>query len=282
MAQENRINRDLFFKVCFIYFANYILRILGIDEEIVEITPTELIGFENLKKPKIFNNFLDFAAVTKSGKIILFEFKKNPLRTKDLKQAYRYFDHVHCKNKAHVDFIVITISKKGNISTYEDSPLKFKPLIIKTKMIDKQKDLSTLRDKLKHNTELDSYGCSLMITIPLFKIEESEAEIIEEMCKCIEKKNKCIPAEELDGMVLAMYFNIIEYIDEDRQEDLMEMIGLSEKIEGIIAGIKKDGEKEGRKEERKDIIDSLIDNFSSDDGSEIVVSKSTLLSMLQK
>jgi hypothetical protein len=50
------------------YFANYILKILGINEEIVEISPTELIGLESISKPKIFNNFLDFAAITKSGK----------------------------------------------------------------------------------------------------------------------------------------------------------------------------------------------------------------------
>lgn len=250
-----------------------------------------MIGFKNLKKPKIFNNFLDFAAVTKSGKIILFEFKKNALRTKDLEQSFDYFKHFYCKNKGHVDFIIITISDKGNISTYDNRPLMFYPLIIKTKMIDKQKDLSTLRDKLKHNTELDSYDCSLMISLPLFKIEESEAKITEEMCKCIKKKRNCIPADELDAVVLAMYLNIVEYIDDDRQEELMEMIGLSEKIEGIIAQIRNDARNDGKKEGMEkgmekggnNVINRLIDDFSSGDESDkIVISKATLLSMLQK
>jgi len=62
MSQENRTNRDLIFKIGFIYFANYIPKILEIEEEIVEISPTELIGLESIRKPKIFNNFLDFAA----------------------------------------------------------------------------------------------------------------------------------------------------------------------------------------------------------------------------
>lgn len=140
MALENRIDRDLMFKICFMYFANYILKILEINEEIIEISPTGLIGLENIKNPKIFNNFLDFATVTKSGKLILFEFKKNTLRKKDLKQAYGYFDRVHCKNKVPVDFIIITISDKGMISSYENKPLIFCPRIIKTKTIDKQKD----------------------------------------------------------------------------------------------------------------------------------------------
>lgn len=102
--------------------------------------PNGTEGLENIKNPKIFNNLLDFAAVTKSGKLILFEFKKNTLRKKDLKQLYGYFDRVHCKNKVPVDFIIITISDKGMISSYENKPLIFCPRIIKTKTIDKQKD----------------------------------------------------------------------------------------------------------------------------------------------
>ena len=172
MSQENRINRDLMFKIRFMYFANYILKILGIEEEIVEISPTELIGLESIRKPKIFNNFLDFAAVTKSGKIILFEFKKNTLRKKDLKQAYEYFNSVHCKNKVHVDFIIITISDKGIINNYKNMPSIFCPQIIKTKTINKQKDLIILRDKFKHNCKLNLHDCSLMVTLPLFKISE--------------------------------------------------------------------------------------------------------------
>lgn len=102
--------------------------------------PNGTEGLENIKNPKIFNNLLDFAAVTKSGKLILFEFKKNTLRKKDLKQSYDYFDWVHCKNKVNIDFIIITISDRGMISSYENKPLIFCPRIIKTKTIDKQKD----------------------------------------------------------------------------------------------------------------------------------------------
>lgn len=78
--------------------------------------------------------------MTKSGKLILFEFKKNTLRKKDLKQSYDYFDRVHCKNKVNIDFIIMTISDRGMISSYENKPLIFYPRIIKTKTIDKQKD----------------------------------------------------------------------------------------------------------------------------------------------
>ena len=291
MGLEKRINRDLMFKICFMYFANYILKILGINEEIVEISPTELIGLESISKPKIFNNFLDFAAITKSGKIILFEFKKNALRTKDLKQSYKYFDRVHCKKKAHVDFIIITISDKGIISNYKNRPLIFCPQIIKTKTINKQKDLSILRDKFKHNSKISHYDCSLMIALPLFKTKESEAEITEEMCKYIKEKKDCIPYDELENMTAAMYLNIIEYIDEDKQDMLMEMIGLAEKIEGIISEIKdnarKDGEKKGRKDGekkgRKDIINRLLKKYTEDEVSKLLdMEKATLINILQK
>lgn len=283
MAQENRINRDLMFKICFMYFANFILKILEINEEIVEISPTEIIGLENLKKPKIFNNFLDFAAVTKSGKIILFEFKKNALRTKDLKQLYNYFDRVHCKKKAHVDFIIITISDKGIISSYKNKPLIFCPRIIKTKTINKQKDLSILRDKFKHNYKLNPYDCSLMIALPLFKTEESEAEITREMCEYIKEKKNCIPADEVDDVVLAMYLNIIEYIDEEKQDELMEMIGLSEKIEGVISEIENNAREDGEKKGERKIIKKLLKTFTEDEVSKILdIEKTTLLTLIHK
>lgn len=265
------------------YFANFILKILEINEKIVEISPTEIIGLENLKKPKIFNNFLDFATVTKSGKIILFEFKKNALRTKDLKQSYKYFDRVHCKKKAHVDFIIITISDKGIISSYKNKPLIFCPRIIKTKTINKQKDLSILRDKFKHNCKLNPYDCSLMIALPLFKTEESETEITREMCEYIKEKKNCIPADEVDDVVLAMYLNLIEYIDEEKQDELMEMIGLSEKIDGVISEIENNAREDGEKKGERKIIKKLLKTFTEDEVSKILdIEKTTLLTLIHK
>ena len=76
-----------------------------------------------------------------------------------------------------------------------------------------------------------------------------------------------------------MYLNILEYIDEEKQEELMEMIGLAEKIKGVIAQIEKNGEKNGE----RNIINRLIENFTSEDDTEkIIISKATLLNMMQK
>ena len=279
MSLENRINRDLIFKICFMYYANHILRILEIEEELVEISPTEVITLENIEKPKIFNNFLDFAAVTKSQKIILFEFKKNELRTRDLEQSYKYFKQVYCKNNTHVEFIIITISDKGNIDKYAEKPLVFYPQIIKTKTINKQQELSKLRYKFKHNSKLTAYDCSLMIALPLFQIEESEAEITEEMCKNIKNKKDFIPQDELDTTVLAIYLNIKEYIPEEKQEELMEMIGLTEKIEGIISQLRN----EGKKEEKRDIINKLLKKYSPEEVCQILeIEKTTLTTILKE
>ena len=51
-----------------------------------------------------------------------------------------------------------------------------------------------------------------------------------------------------------MYLNIIEYIDEEKQEKIIEMINMAEKYQGIIAQIKNEGIKEG---ERNLILQSL-------------------------
>ena len=198
---------------------------------------------------------------------------------------------MHCKKKAHVDFIIITISDKGIISSYKNRPLIFCPQIIKTKTINKQKDLSILRDKFKHNSKISPYDCSLMIALPLFKTKENEAEITEEMCRYIKEKKDCIPDGELENMTAAMYLNIIEYVGEDKQEELMGMIGLAEKIEGIISDIenaaRKDGEKKGRKEGekkgRKDIINRLLEKYTEDEVSKLLgMKKVTLFTILQE
>ena len=76
MSIEEKKNRDLFLKMCFMYFLMHILNVLGIDEEIEDILPTELITLKRKDKIKIFDDLHDFRAITKSGKIIIFEFKK--------------------------------------------------------------------------------------------------------------------------------------------------------------------------------------------------------------
>ena len=103
MSVEKTKNRDLLLKVAFRYFLSYILIIFGIEEEIVELKPIEYITMKRTNAIKIFNKFLDHCALTKSGKVILFEFKKDHIRKKDLKQACEYSRIVYCKEKKGFD-----------------------------------------------------------------------------------------------------------------------------------------------------------------------------------
>ncbi|WP_458453301.1 hypothetical protein [Methanobrevibacter sp.] len=279
MAVENKINRDLFFKICFMYFLIHILKVLGIKEEIEEILSTEIITMDTKEMPKIFDNFLDFRVLTKSGKILIFEFKKHPLTRKDLKQAYHYYDRVHCKDNVNVKLIIIVISDKGKIREYSEFDITYHPQIIKTKKFNKQKDLIDIRDKLDNDKKLNPYECSLLITFPLFQLNESESEIVEEMCKCIKEKKHCIPDDELSGITMGMYLNILEYIEVEKQEELMEMIDLTGKFEGELAKIEKKGMEKGK----RSIIARLLENHSLEEVSKILdIEKATLISILQK
>ena len=99
------------------------------------------------------------------------------------------------------------------------------------------------------------------------------------MCKYIKEKKDCIPDGELENMIAAMYLNIIEYIGEDKQEELMGMIGLAEKIEGIISDI----ENAARKDGRKDIINRLLEKYTEDEVSKLLgMKKVTLFTILQE
>ena len=256
MPIENIKNRDIFLKFCFMYFLVHILKVLGIDEEIDEILPSEQITFQKIGKEKIFDNFLDFQVLTKSGKILVFEFKKRTLTNDDLKQAFEYYDRVHCKQKADVKLIIIVLSNNGRIKEYTKLDITFHPEIIKTKSINKQKDLSIIRHKLEHNNDLTLYECSLLVALPLFELEESEADITREVCELIKYKSDCIPNEIVDEISVAMYLNIMEYVEEEKRDELLEMINMAEKVQGIIAQIKNEGRSEGRQE----IIARLLKN----------------------
>lgn len=274
MAVEHQRNRDLLVKICFMYFLVNILKALGINEEIEDILPTEKITFENVKKPKLFDNFMDFRVLTKSGKIIIFEFKKNRLTTNDLKQLYEYYKPEFCKNDQNTKSMFIVISKGGNISEYQVSNMKFCPEIVKTKEINKQKDLKIIRNKFENNRKLNSYECSLVVAFPIFELEENEDTIVEEMCNNIRDKPHCIPVEESDTIVMGMYLNILEYIVPEKQKKLMENIKMEEKTEGLIASIISQGEKlgieKGIEKGERNIIRKLLNKYSIDEISDML------------
>ena len=278
MSVEKQRNRDLFLKVCFMFYLDHILKVLGIDEEIEDILPTEKITFDNIRELKIFNHFLDFKVLTKSGKIIIFEFKKNRLTKEDFKQLYDYYKPEFCKNDGNAKSIFIVISKGGTITEYQVSDMKFCPEIIKTKEINKQKDLKVIRDKFKNNRLLTSLECSLMVAFPIFELGESEDAVVEEMCENIEDKPYCIPEEELDNVVMGMCLNICEYIEPEKQEELLEKIDMEEKVEGVIASLikigerngERNGEKKGFGKGEKSIITKLLKNYSIEEISRMI------------
>jgi len=251
------------------YFLNNILKVLGIDEEIDDILPTEMITMNKKDKLKIFNNFLDFTVITKSGKIIIFEFKKNSIRSRDLKQVFDYYRKVYCKEKIDVESILIVIPKSGNIKKYSEKDITFHPRIIKTKNINKQIEFEKIKEKFNNNEVLTEEECSLLIALPLFDLIESESEVVEKICYFIGYKKDCIPSNILNEIVMAMYLNIVEYVDDYKQNELIEVIQMAVKIEGVIAKYLKkerdEGWNEGRCEGMFDIIVRLLDKYSVED-----------------
>ena len=126
-----------------------------------------------------------------------------------------------------------------------------------------------IRNKFENNEMLTSLECSLLITLPLFELEENEAEIVEEICINIKEKMFCIPQEKLDAIIMGMYLNILEYVELDKQDELMEMIDMAARTEGVIAKMKREERTEGRTEglkqgEKNIILELLKDNTISE------------------
>ena len=78
---------------------------------------------------------------------------------------------------------------------------------------------------------------------------------VDEFCRNLAEKRDCVCDGQIDGIIMGMYLNILEYIaDEKKREELMEMIGVSEKVEGVLAQI--------RQEAKRDIINMMLENHS--------------------
>ena len=236
---------DLNFKVLFMFFVMSILELFGIDEEVDEILYNELITMEQGDILKIFHHLMDLPVLTKSGKILLFEFKKELLRTTDFKQIYTYFKKLECQENRQVIPILITIPKGGNVDSYSTQFIKFSPLVLKTKSVDIQKDLLTIRDKFNNNQMLTKKECSLIIALPFFESDEDEGELIEEFCYYIKNNKENIPQDQLKRIVMGLYFDIVGYVSEDKQQELMEMINMATVYKGVVSEIKKEGERNG-------------------------------------
>jgi predicted transposase YdaD len=106
------------------------------------------------------------------------------------------------------------------------------------------------------------------MALPLFELEESEKEITEEICTYIRDKKHCMPDDILDEIVVAMYLNIIEYIDDAKQDELMEMIDMVETYNGLISQIRNEGRNEGRNdgiiEGKREVINDLLKSLPID------------------
>ena len=78
-------------------------------------------------------------------------------------------------------------------------------------------------------------------------------------------------------MVLAMFLNIEEYVDEEKREKLLEMINMAEAYQGVISEIRNEarneGINEGRNEGRRSIISRLLKNHSVEEIAELLEMK---------
>ena len=245
MAAEHNTNRDLHFKVSFMYLVMFILEFFDIDEEIVEILPTEEITIKAGKKVSLFHDFNDMKLLTRSGKILLFEFKKYNVLTADLKQLYEYWSRLSCKYEQEIIPFLITISKKGSINFYKNKILKFFPPIFRTKLHNQEKYLNMIRDKLNNNKHLTLKESAFLSIAPIFEVGCDEGELVEEICHYIKNKKEYINSKVYEGLIIGMYLNIIEYVDEDKQENLMEMIDLMPTLTGEFGKIRQDARDEG-------------------------------------
>lgn len=250
-------NRDEYIKICELNYANTFLEVIGYNEEIDRLLPTEIIN------SKLENKFTDIRGLTKSGKIIIIEGQTDVLREPDLERYYGYFKDTFCDFLKEVKFIIACFSEGKNQRRFNaEENVCFKPIVIELKRIDGSKYLSKLIAKFKNNKELNHRDCAILVHLPLFKLPISEKEYVREICGYI-KKYPCIPEEEKSTIIPAMYLNIHYFIDDEyEQEKLLEAINMLKYCEnGLDKKIRLAREDEARKV-TEDVTEKVTEDFA--------------------
>lgn len=173
--------------------------------------------------------------MTKSGKIVIIEGHTGILREPDFGRYYTYFQDTYCDYSKNIKFIIACLSEGNNLKrSTTDENICFKPLVVELKNIDGSKYLKRLRDKFKKQVGLNHRDCGLLVHLPLFKLPITEEEYVREICGYI-KECDCIPEEEKNRIIPAMYLNIEHYIDSEfEQEKLLEAINLLKYCENAL------------------------------------------------
>ena len=83
-----------------------------------------------------------------------------------------------------------------------------------------------LPSEVKQQEELTHRDCAILVHLPLFDLPISEMEYVREICGYI-KEHDCIPQDEKNTIIPAMYLNIGYFIESEyEQEKLLEAINM--------------------------------------------------------
>ena len=105
---------------------------------------------------------------------------------------------------------------------------------------------------------LTEMECSLLVALPLFESGENEGELIEEFCHQIYYNKENIPQDQLKYVLMGLFFGIVGFVDEEKQNELMEMINMTTVYKGVVSEIRKEGERIGERM----IISRLLEHSS--------------------
>ena len=88
-----------------------------------------------------------------------------------------------------------------------------------------------------------------------------QEEITEEICISIKNKKHCIPSAILDEITLAMYLNIIEYVEIEKQENTVTELDLA--IEAASADYQALTRLLGEKEAAEEVLMALMEQWET-------------------
>lgn len=232
----NAKHEDAVMKMGFEYFRDTILKMLGIDYEFEDISPTELVELT------IHSLYMDFTFLTKDGVYVHIEFQTTNRGEKDLRR-FQAYDAVysHQTGKKVITYVIYSggITKVNPELDCGFYTYRIQPIYLK----DKDADAVFRRLRKKRNageafTEEDYANLSL---VPLMSGEMEQKDKFKEAL-ILAKQYKEDTAEKTMAILYTLADKFLDSVDMDEIKGVLRMTRLGQMLmdEGIEKGVQQE------------------------------------------
>lgn len=215
---SNTKHEDAIMKMGILYFRDYILKVLGIDYDYVDIGPTELVELT------IHSLFMDFTFLTTDGVYIHVEFQTTDSGEEDLRRFHAYEAVFSHKTGKKVITYVVYSGKIENVQTKLDCGA-YEYKIFPVYLIQKNAEniFEKLQEKIGNGIALEEDDFVHLSLTPLMNSQQNKKNIIKTAMMFV-KQNESVSAEK----TLAILYTLADkFLHGKELEEIKEVVAMT-------------------------------------------------------